>query len=96
MNYKNNIATLLLCAVSHYAIADVTNGSFETWSAGTPSGWSTIDSGISVNQNTSIFQEGSNSAAITVNTGTQGSTDFRQDTPHTQHHHPHPSDLFKC
>ena len=78
MNYKNNIATLLLCAVSHYAIADVTNGSFETWSAGTPSGWSTIDSGISVNQNTSIFQEGSSSAAIVVNTGTQGSTDFRQ------------------
>jgi endonuclease I len=78
MNYKNNIATLLLCAVSHYAVADVTNGSFETWSAGAPTGWSTIDSGISVNQNTSLFQEGSSSAAITVNTGTQGSTDFRQ------------------
>jgi endonuclease I len=78
MNYKNNIATLLLYAVSHYAVADVTNGSFETWSAGSPIGWSTIDSGISVNQNTSLFQEGSNSAAITVNTGTQGSTDFRQ------------------
>jgi endonuclease I len=78
MNYKNNIATLLLCTFSHYAVADVTNGSFETWSAGTPIGWSTIDSGISVNQNTSLFQEGSSSAAITVKTGTQGSTDFRQ------------------
>jgi endonuclease I len=78
MNYKNNIATLFLYAVSHYAVADVTNGSFETWSAGSPSGWSTIDSGISVNKNTSLFQEGSSSAAITVNTGTQGSTDFRQ------------------
>ena len=78
MNYKNNIAILLLFAVSNYAIADVTNGSFETWSAGSPTGWSTIDSGISVNQNTSIFQEGTSSAAITVNTSTQGSTDFRQ------------------
>jgi endonuclease I len=78
MNYKNNIATLLLYAVSHYAVADVTNGSFETWLAGSPTGWSTIDSGISVNQNTRLFQEGSSSAAITVNTGTQGSTDFRQ------------------
>jgi endonuclease I len=78
MNYKKNIATLLFCAFSHYAVADVTNGSFETWSAGSPSGWSTIDSGISVNQNTSLLQEGSSSAAITVNTGTQGSTDFRQ------------------
>jgi len=78
MNYKNNIATLLLYAVSHYAIADVTNGSFETWSAGLPTGWTSIDSGISVNQNTSIFQEGTSSVAITVNTSTQGSTDFRQ------------------
>jgi endonuclease I len=78
MNYKNNIATLLLFSASHYAIADVTNGSFETWSAGSPTGWSSIDSGISVNQNTSIFQEGASSAAITVNTSTQGSTDFRQ------------------
>jgi endonuclease I len=78
MNYKNNIAALLLSAVSSYATADVTNGSFETWSDGLPTGWTTIDSGISVNPNTTLTQEGSSSAAITVNTGTQGSTDFRQ------------------
>ncbi|MBA6251867.1 MULTISPECIES: endonuclease [unclassified Colwellia] len=78
MNYKNNIAALLLCATSHYAVADVNNGSFETWLAGSPSGWTTIDSGISVNKNTTIFQEGLSSAEITVNTGTQGSTDIQQ------------------
>ncbi|PKI17613.1 HNH endonuclease signature motif containing protein [Colwellia sp. 12G3] len=78
MNYKNNIAALLLSVVSSYAAADVTNGSFETWSDGLPTGWTTIDSGISVNPNTTLTQEGSSSAAITVNTGTQGSTDFRQ------------------
>jgi endonuclease I len=78
MNYKNNIAALLLSAVSSYATADITNGSFETWSEGAPTGWSTIDSGISVSPNTSLILEGVSSAAITVNTGTQGSTDFRQ------------------
>jgi endonuclease I len=78
MNYKNNITAILLSISSCYAAADVTNGSFETWTAGSPTGWSTIDSGISVNKNTSLFQEGGSSAAITVNTSTQGSTDFRQ------------------
>jgi endonuclease I len=78
MNYKNNIAALLLCVVSSTALAEVTNGSFETWSAGLPTGWATIDSGISVKQNSSVIQEGLNSAEITINTSTQGSTDFRQ------------------
>ena len=78
MNYKNNIAALLLCTVSHYATADVTNGSFETWLTGSPSGWTTIDSGIGVNKNTLIVQEGLSSAEITVNTSTQGSTDMQQ------------------
>jgi hypothetical protein len=78
MNYKNNITAILLSISSCYAAAEVTNGSFETWSAGSPTGWTTIDSGISVNQNSTITQEGASSAAITVNTATQGSTDFRQ------------------
>jgi endonuclease I len=78
MNYKNNMAALLLCTVNHYATADVTNGSFETWLTGSPSGWTTIDSGIGVNKNTLIVQEGLSSAEITVNTSTQGSTDMQQ------------------
>ncbi|MGB0495289.1 MAG: endonuclease [Kangiellaceae bacterium] len=61
------------------AIAEVSNGDFENWSEGVPDGWTTIDSGISVVQNTSIVKTNLNSAAITVNTASQGSTDFRQD-----------------
>jgi endonuclease I len=78
MNYKNNIAALLVGLASFSAGAEVANGSFETWSNGLPTNWTTIDSGISVNQNTSVTKEGTSSAAITVNTATQGSTDFRQ------------------
>jgi len=78
MNYENNITAILLIISSCYTAAEVTNGSFETWSAGLPTGWTTIDSGINVNQNSSLTQEDSNSAAITVNIRTQGSTTFRQ------------------
>ncbi|WP_091984686.1 endonuclease [Pseudoalteromonas denitrificans] len=60
------------------AIAGVTNGNFETWSNGVPSAWTTIDTGISLSQNTTIVKEGLNSIAISVNTSTQGSTDFQQ------------------
>lgn len=77
-NNNKTIAVALLALSSFFANADVTNGSFETWSNGAPTGWTTIDSGISVNQNTTVTKEGANSAAITVNTGTQGSTDFQQ------------------
>ncbi len=58
--------------------ADITNGDFEDWTGGVPDGWTTIDSGIDINQNTSVVKTNSSSAAITVNTGSQGSTDFRQ------------------
>ena len=76
---KNALA--LLALTSFWANGEVTNGSFETWSNGAPTNWTTIDSGISVNQNTSIVKEGLNSAAITVNTASQSSTDFRQLVP---------------
>jgi len=68
---------LTLC-FSGSAMAQVENGDFENWSGGSPVGWSTIDSGISVSQNTSVKYSGSSSARVTVNTGTQSSTDFRQ------------------
>ncbi len=78
MNYKNSLIALIVSVSSSYAGAEVINGSFENWSGGLPVGWTTIDSGISVSQNTSLTQEGESSAAINVNTATQGSTDFRQ------------------
>lgn len=68
---------LTLC-FSGSAMAQVENGDFENWSGGSPVGWSTIDSGISVSQNTSVKHSGSSSARVTVNTGSQSSTDFRQ------------------
>lgn len=58
--------------------ANVENGSFENWTGGAPDNWTTIDSGISLSQSTSQKTGGTSSAAINVNTGTQGSTDFRQ------------------
>lgn len=74
------IGTLLWGAIlsANLAYADIENGDFENWTSGTPDAWTSIDSGISVSQSSSQYQTGSNSAAITVNTGTQGSTDFRQ------------------
>ncbi|MBB3059944.1 endonuclease [Microbulbifer rhizosphaerae] len=69
---------LLLSVFSQWANADVANGDFENWTGGSPDGWTTIDSGISVSQSTSVVYGGNSSAAITVRTGEQSSTDFRQ------------------
>lgn len=60
------------------ALAEMTNGDFEQWSSSSPTGWNTIDSGISVSQETSIVKSGSNAAKVAVNTGTQSNTDFQQ------------------
>lgn len=81
MRLKMKKISTLLCGalfVSHAMSANVVNGDFENWTGGIPDDWTTIDSGISVSQSTSQIQNGSSSAAIIVNTGTQGSTDFRQ------------------
>ena len=69
------LAGALLPAI---AMGQVSNGDFETWTSGAPNSWSTIDSGISVAENSVYSFSGSKSAAVTVNTTTQGSTDFRQ------------------
>ncbi|WP_166424193.1 endonuclease [Paraglaciecola sp. 20A4] len=72
---------LIVCTTlfaSHTAYANVENGSFENWTAGVPESWTTIDSGISLTQSASQVKSGNSSAAISVNTGSQGSTDFRQ------------------
>lgn len=77
---KKNIFTLILLnlLISFSILAEVANGDFESWSGGAPVDWTTIDTGINVNQNSTFIKTGSSSAAVTVNTGTQDSTDFRQ------------------
>lgn len=75
LRHLMGVAGLLLPAI---AMGQVTNGDFETWTSGSPDTWTTIDTGISVAETTAFAFSGSRSAAISVNTGTQGSTDFRQ------------------
>lgn len=74
---KNSVLLGALLA-SQLALANVENGGFENWSDSTPDDWTTIDSGISLSESTSIKKSGDSAAAVTVTTGTQGSTDLRQ------------------
>ncbi|ELR68640.1 Endonuclease I [Fulvivirga imtechensis AK7] len=79
MKKINKLAACLACCfVGYSSYAQINNGAFEAWSGGSPDGWTTIDAGVSVSQNTTIVKEGSSSASITVNTSTQGDTDIRQ------------------
>ncbi|MCY7296332.1 endonuclease [Alteromonas sp. a30] len=76
---KKSLSALLITACfSASVMAQVENGTFETWSGGNPAAWTTIDSGIDVSQSTSITYEGSSAASVRVTTGSQSSTDFRQ------------------
>jgi endonuclease I len=80
---KHNIKTLvtlftLFSSLSFITSADVLNGNFEAWTNASANHWTTVDSGLSVKQNTTTVKTGSSSASITVNTGTQSSTDFLQ------------------
>ena len=70
------LSALLGGAMSSAAQADITNGGFEQWTGASPEGWSS-DTGIAVTATTDAHT-GNYAAAITVNTGTQSSTDFRQ------------------
>jgi endonuclease I/uncharacterized protein (DUF2147 family) len=54
------------------------NGDFENWTDAIPNDWTTIEEGITVAQENSIIKTGATSIAITVVTGEQGLTDFRQ------------------
>ncbi|EIO3979197.1 endonuclease [Vibrio vulnificus] len=76
----NRIITLSTLALlsANPASAQLLNGDFETWSGNTPQGWTTIDSGIAVSSATTPLKTGKLAAAIAVNTGTQGNTDFLQ------------------
>jgi endonuclease I len=77
LKIKTNLLIGTLLA-SQLAFANVDNGGFENWSGSIPDDWSTIDSGISLSKTTSFVRSGNSAAAVTVNTSTQGSTDFRQ------------------
>lgn len=56
----------------------VANGGFENWTGGVPDDWTTIESGITVTEETTIIHGGSKSASVDVTTTSQGDTDFRQ------------------
>lgn len=77
--FSNLILAFQLTISLTQANGQITNGSFETWVDGTPVGWTQIDSGISISKESSLPSYlGSYSAAVTVNTTKQASTDFRQ------------------
>ncbi|MFL0353235.1 choice-of-anchor D domain-containing protein [Xanthomarina sp. GH4-25] len=74
--YSLVLAAFLCFVLSGFA--QIINGDLESWTGSTPDGWTTIDSGITTSEETTIIHGGSSSASINVTTGTQGSTDFRQ------------------
>jgi len=78
LKHNKKLLLTLLSSLSFVANANVLNGNFEDWSNSGADHWTTVDSGISVNQNTTTIKTGASSAAITVNTATQSSTDFLQ------------------
>ncbi|XOV80851.1 MAG: endonuclease [Aestuariibacter sp.] len=75
---KKTALTLLLGCLVLPASAAIDNGGFEQWTGNSPNGWDTIDTGISVSQDNTTVYNGSSSARVQVNTGSQASTDFRQ------------------
>ena len=77
---KNFLTALLIFTVGLTANAQniISNGDFESWTGGNPDGWTTIDPGITVTEETTIIYEGSSSASIDVTTGDQGDTDIWQ------------------
>ena len=57
------------------------NGGFESWTAGVPDLWTTIDfstADLTENTNATFISEGTSSASVNVLTQTQGDTDMRQ------------------
>lgn len=57
------------------------NGSFESWTAGAPDSWTTLDfntTDLTENTNATYVSDGTSSASVNVLTQTQGDTDMRQ------------------
>ena len=66
------ILPLFIFFIFHYV--GFSQDDFETW----PLSFDVTDSGIAVAEETSIVNEGNSSAKVTVNTGSQASTDWRK------------------
>ena len=72
------LMTIALSAVSTIANAQVENGTFESWTNGTPDEWTTIDSGILLDRVSTPIVDGQYSAMVTVTTAAQSNTDLLQ------------------
>ncbi len=71
------IAIIGLMIINTVNAQIVTNGGYENWTSGNPDNW-TSDSGITVTEETTTIHGGTSSASVDVTTGSQASTDFRQ------------------
>lgn len=78
MTLKTFLFSVALAAVSLNTAAQVENGTFETWSNGAPSGWTTIDSGILLDQVSTPIVDGQYALKTTVTTASQSNTDLLQ------------------
>ncbi|WP_317933180.1 endonuclease [Halioxenophilus sp. WMMB6] len=75
---KSYARLLCLAALFSQSVhAQISNGSFESFTGNTPDGWTTIDSGITTAPSATA-QAGAQSVSISVNTASQAATDFRQ------------------
>lgn len=78
MTLKTFLFSVALATASFNAAAQVENGTFETWSNGAPSGWTTIDSGILLDQVSTPIVDGQYALKTTVTTASQSNTDLLQ------------------
>ena len=78
MDIKTLFFSVFLATASFNAAAQVENGTFETWSNGSPTDWTTIDSGILLDRVTTPTVDGQYAAQVTVTTGSQSNTDLLQ------------------
>ena len=83
LNLYTYLLGLFILALSTQPLSAqlVANGDFESWTAGAPDGWTTIETDIAVVEENTIVNSGAAAASINVLSGTQGNTDFRQSIP---------------
>ncbi len=83
LNLYSSLLSLFILALSYQPLSAqlVVNGDFESWTAGVPDGWTTIETDIAVVEENTIVNGGAASASVNVLSGTQGNTDFRQSIP---------------
>ena len=71
---QKNIFKFLTLITFFITTSSLAQDDFETW----PLSFDTKDSGITVTQETTLFDQGKSSAKVQVNTGSQSSTDWRK------------------